>query len=61
VSSLFDNIREIIFTPDELGSVDSHKEYVTLKTHRYGGALTSGRMGIQVDITPFSYCYAEIN
>ena len=26
-----------------------------------GGALTSGRMGIQVDITPFSYCYAEIN
>ena len=45
-----------------LGSEDFHKGYVALKTHRYGGgALASGRMKNQVGITPFVYCYAEIN
>jgi hypothetical protein len=43
------------------GSVYFHKEYVTLKTHRYEGALTtSRRMEDQVGITPFAYRYAEI-
>jgi hypothetical protein len=44
------------------GSVDLHKEYVTLKKRIVmGGALTSGRIENQVGITPFAYCYAEIN
>jgi hypothetical protein len=43
------------------GSVEFHKEYATLKTHRYRGRFTaSGRMENQVRITPFAYCYAEI-
>ncbi len=35
----------IIFIPDELGSVDFHKEYVTLKTHPYGGGFNKWQDG----------------